>query len=879
MVLKYEPSFPTTVLGDLQKFQFLFTSIMSHIIANIRETQLEVKCLMKRLTPEGHFVVGFQILFPPSKTFTHTLIKEAMEHKFENPDIDINRSFVDDEFGLFMSIVTPILLNLKGSPAVVNFVEKSGKIEITFEIPFPNSTNPPRIPKLLAAQNFNLTFTRIGSQFSYTWKDKPVDESNKPTLSNATGLQSITQLDKDYGTPADRDKNSSTGSAFNTIVSESKNSAGSLSGTLNNQAINTVQGVTPQQQQSRRSNFGIVASNNVKKEEPPKQSFQEFQSQKRVQGNQKDENKIRGELAKLAALGIPQPPENNIEGKGPPPVLMMFEKSEETAAPPAPSKGKAMNSSQMTKANNSGGSHLHEISTMIRKPSAASRPTATSIFDKPKDKEVAQPRTCPGTPMPMRTIDRKTSDPKKSMISASCDVSPWGVDNNYQASKPYKFQEYNLKLAVSSALSEILSVYDKTKPKKLGDTGLPSSQAASREGSDNEQDKKSVDGAISCRSEEGNSERNEESPFKGTPQNQVRETPPETKKALKGMKGKITSNVLLDKVVANLTKRLPGPNDEKSFIKFLRAYNKKIEKHLQRLDINGEGGFSGKEAVGLMSPADGDKIEEEKLLSNENDNIFERKVSGFSSDLSHESVRSGSNRLLDPTLRMPMSPQINKMIKSHVGLGEKARELQLNKSVFRPKEKEIIEKTETEKTDHWRSMILPFKSFNLPAGVQDRTRLQRRKWIDTGITSVKPVIEYKDTFTILAVDDSEFILEALDKLVVPQQKIIERGKTGMEAFQKYLSALEQGKLYHLILMDLQMPIMDGFEATSAIRDHEKKKNLPRSYICGLSANDCRNKCITAGMDNFYIKPMTATYLSELIDIRQNQIQRQSNQTK
>ncbi len=67
------------------------------------------------------------------------------------------------------------------------------------------------------------------------------------------------------------------------------------------------------------------------------------------------------------------------------------------------------------------------------------------------------------------------------------------------------------------------------------------------------------------------------------------------------------------------------------------------------------------------------------------------------------------------------------------------------------------------------------------------------------------------------------------------------------------------KTYHLFLMDLQMPVMDGFTAAREIRRwNQIKPATPAPYICALTANVMikdRQECLAAGMDDFLTKPL------------------------
>ena len=78
-------------------------------------------------------------------------------------------------------------------------------------------------------------------------------------------------------------------------------------------------------------------------------------------------------------------------------------------------------------------------------------------------------------------------------------------------------------------------------------------------------------------------------------------------------------------------------------------------------------------------------------------------------------------------------------------------------------------------------------------------------------------------------------------------------RTGLEALNKW----KDGR-YDLVLMDVQMPEMDGFTATSQIRRMEAEKGMPRTPVIGMTAHALvgdKEKCIEAGMDAYLSKPI------------------------
>ena len=84
-----------------------------------------------------------------------------------------------------------------------------------------------------------------------------------------------------------------------------------------------------------------------------------------------------------------------------------------------------------------------------------------------------------------------------------------------------------------------------------------------------------------------------------------------------------------------------------------------------------------------------------------------------------------------------------------------------------------------------------------------------------------------------------------------------------------LAALEQSGrgAFDLVLMDLQMPVMGGLEATAAIRDAERASgtHLPIVALTGHAMQGDRERYLEAGMDGYVTKPIDAVELARVID--------------
>ena len=68
----------------------------------------------------------------------------------------------------------------------------------------------------------------------------------------------------------------------------------------------------------------------------------------------------------------------------------------------------------------------------------------------------------------------------------------------------------------------------------------------------------------------------------------------------------------------------------------------------------------------------------------------------------------------------------------------------------------------------------------------------------------------------------------------------------------------------VILMDLTLPLMDGFAATKLIRQNDELKNVPIIAITAHKENDFRSDAKASGFDAYVTKPIDANWLKELI---------------
>jgi CheY-like chemotaxis protein/putative methionine-R-sulfoxide reductase with GAF domain len=115
---------------------------------------------------------------------------------------------------------------------------------------------------------------------------------------------------------------------------------------------------------------------------------------------------------------------------------------------------------------------------------------------------------------------------------------------------------------------------------------------------------------------------------------------------------------------------------------------------------------------------------------------------------------------------------------------------------------------------------------------------------------------------ILIVDDDIRNIYALSAALTSKGAIITTAFNGIEA----LNVLEEHANFDIVLMDIMMPEMDGFEATRKIRENIKWKNLPIIALTAKAMKGDRDEILKAGASDYQSKPIDIQKLISLISI-------------
>lgn len=119
---------------------------------------------------------------------------------------------------------------------------------------------------------------------------------------------------------------------------------------------------------------------------------------------------------------------------------------------------------------------------------------------------------------------------------------------------------------------------------------------------------------------------------------------------------------------------------------------------------------------------------------------------------------------------------------------------------------------------------------------------------------------FKEKLTI------EQLLEALMKKLSIKYTCANNGREALDLYRSSASRI------FLVLMDMSMPVMDGYTSTYKIRETERTRRLPRTTIValtGVTNADAKQQAFESGVDDYHTKPMNMRDLKKLIEWAQN----------
>ncbi len=148
------------------------------------------------------------------------------------------------------------------------------------------------------------------------------------------------------------------------------------------------------------------------------------------------------------------------------------------------------------------------------------------------------------------------------------------------------------------------------------------------------------------------------------------------------------------------------------------------------------------------------------------------------------------------------------------------------------------------------SIILPWEPA-LAAATAEKLRTTGK------LPAVK--LDPKNKQTILLIEDTQ-------EVVMMMKDYLELAGYNIVTAQDGLEGIAQAKLTHpdLILMDVQMPRMNGLEATQKLRSEAEFKHTPIIALTALAMSSDRERCLAAGMDDYISKPINLKTLSKII---------------
>ena len=116
------------------------------------------------------------------------------------------------------------------------------------------------------------------------------------------------------------------------------------------------------------------------------------------------------------------------------------------------------------------------------------------------------------------------------------------------------------------------------------------------------------------------------------------------------------------------------------------------------------------------------------------------------------------------------------------------------------------------------------------------------------------------TKKILLVDDDRRNIFALNAVLKAHGYRCETAASAVEGIEK----LNQDEEIGLVLMDMMMPEMDGYEAIASIRNNQKTAGIPIIAVTAQAMVGDKERCLAAGANGYISKPVNVDLLTKLL---------------
>ena len=177
---------------------------------------------------------------------------------------------------------------------------------------------------------------------------------------------------------------------------------------------------------------------------------------------------------------------------------------------------------------------------------------------------------------------------------------------------------------------------------------------------------------------------------------------------------------------------------------------------------------------------------------------------------------------------------------------------------------------ESDKNGH--RLHSPITAHKLQQAIIENTQTEPKSLIKGDLAPKAPNFSH---LKVLAVDDNSVNRMIIKKMLSKFQVEADIALGGIEAIEMIQ---EQKVRYDLILMDIEMPIKDGYQTTEEIRNYEKLYDVDPCRIIAVSAHpmkESRGKALIAGMDDFLSKPIDQNILIDILKVTESQSASQS----